>query len=46
MTGVQTCALPIYAIAAGTNYTKGVRADGVYTNEYADIKVNIPDVVH
>ena len=28
--------------AAGTNYTKGVFADGVYTNEYADIRVEIP----
>ena len=30
-------------IAAGTNYTKGVFEDGVYTNAYADIKVSIPD---
>ena len=31
------------AIAAGTNYTKGVFEDGVYTNAYADIKVKVPD---
>lgn len=30
------------AIAAGTNYTKGVIEDGVYTNAYADIEVEIP----
>lgn len=28
---------------AGTNYTKGVFEDGVYTNEYAELKVNIPE---
>ena len=27
----------------GTNYTKGVFADGIYTNEYAGLKMNIPD---
>ena len=26
----------------GTNYTKGLYKDGVYVNEYADIKINIP----
>ena len=31
------------AIAAGTNFTRGVLEDGVYTNEYADITVTIPD---
>ncbi|MBQ3270557.1 MAG: glycoside hydrolase family 3 protein [Clostridia bacterium] len=39
-------AIDFDAIAAGTNYTKGVRADGVYTNEYADITVNIPDELY
>lgn len=28
---------------AGTNYTKGVFENGVYTNEYAELKVNIPE---
>ena len=27
---------------AGTNYTKGVFENGVYTNEYAELKVKIP----
>ncbi len=31
------------AIAAGTDFTKGVREDGVYTNAYADITAHIPD---
>lgn len=26
----------------GTNYTKGLYKDGVYVNEYANIKINIP----
>lgn len=28
---------------AGTNYTKGIFENGVYTNEYAELKVNIPE---
>ena len=28
---------------AGTGYTKGVSNDGVYVNEYAKIKINIPE---
>ena len=28
---------------AGTNYTKGVFENGVYTNEYAELRVNIPE---
>lgn len=27
----------------GTNYTKGVFIDGIYTNEYADLKMKVPD---
>ena len=27
----------------GTNYTKGVFKDGIYTNEYAGLKMKIPD---
>ena len=27
----------------GTNYTKGLFKDGVYVNEYAGIKLNVPD---
>jgi len=29
--------------AEGTNYTKGTFEDGVYTNEFSDIRINIPD---
>ncbi len=28
---------------AGTNYTKGVFENGVYTNEYAELRVSIPE---
>lgn len=30
-------------LMAGTNYTKGVFENGVYTNEYVELKVNIPE---
>lgn len=29
--------------AEGTNYTKGTFEDGVYTNEFSDIRINIPE---
>ena len=28
---------------AGTSYTKGTVNDGVYTNEYAELRMNVPD---
>ena len=31
------------AIMDGTNYTRGLFKDSVYTNEYAELKISIPD---
>ena len=33
----------LYAPMKGTNYTKGIFENHVYTNEYADLKINLPD---